>query len=191
MCDLGRRRFGLALLVVVLALGVGGCGGDSDPEAVDVEPASSPASRLKVMEPIVGCTYDYQPMRGPRAMARVSDLVVRGTIGEPRPGLVAIRSDGCAFPPPRREAKLASFAGREVVAYLVRKADGITGYPGRVRYAEGAPRPRFQEASLEGFLVELASGKGVRNLSLDERFPGSELTDFYPGREKFPRVKRP
>jgi len=206
---------------------VGGCGGDESEPVV-------PVSRSETKEPIVGCTYDYQPMRGPRAIARTSNLVVRGTIGTPRSGLTAIRADGspgrvetdiipievssvlangqrlragsttssmpslvevelgCSFPPPHREAKLTSLAGRQAVAYLVKgPADGVKGYPGHVRYLAGAPRPRYQEAALEGFLLELASGDGVCNLSLGEQFRGADLTDFYPDQREFPPKRLP
>lgn len=240
---LSRRNYGFAFAAVALALAVGGCGsGGSDQEVqVTSSPASPPGSteepiftRFSTVEPIVGCTYDYQPMRGPRAMGRASDLVVRGTIGTPRPGLVAIRSDGsegrvetdivpievssvlangerlganpaassmpslveveidCAFPPPKREAKLASLEGRQAVAYLNKgPANRVKSFPGDVRYSNGAPRPRYQEASVEGFLIDLASGNGVRNLSLGEKFPGAELTDFYPQHPGFPPGKIP
>jgi hypothetical protein len=98
----------------------------------------------------------------------------------------------CAFPPPNRKAKLASLEGRKTVAYLVKgPADGAKGYPGHVRYLAGAPRPRYQEASPEGFLVDLASGEGVRNLSLGEQFRGADLADFYPNKGKFPPKRNP
>lgn len=230
-----RSRNALAAPAVALAL-LGGCGGPGteDQTAPDKE-TSLPASRTATIEPMVGCIYDYQPMKGPRAMARAADLVVRGTIGRPRAGLVAIRRDGsrgrvetdivpievtsvlaagpsradgdppgvdvpatieveigCAFPPPRREAKLASLAGRETIAYLVRDdGDGTSGSPGKVRYAQGAPDPRYREAALEGLLIELASGNGVRNLSLGERYPDADLEDFHPERPRFPAKRIP
>lgn len=240
---LARLNPGFALVAVGLALTVGGCGSGGSEQEVRAtsSPASPPGSReeptltrASTVEPIVGCTYDYQPMKGPRAMARESDLVVRGTIGTPRPGLVAIRVDGsegrietdivpievssvlmngerlgvnpdtssmpslveveidCAFPPPKREAKLASLEGRQAVAYLNRgPANREKSFPGRVRYSNEAPRPRYQEASVEGFLINLASGNGVRNLSLGETFPAADLTDFYPQQREFPPARIP
>lgn len=229
-----KRWPGSGLAATTLILAVGGCGAGGSDQAAPQGGPSSPSSPPAVTEPIVGCTYDYQPMKGPRAIARRSDLVVRGTIGTPRPGLTAIRADGspgrvetdiipirvssvltngerlgagsanssapslveveldCSFSPPHRAAKLASLEGRPTVAYLVNgPANGAKGFPGHVRYLDGAPRPRFQEASLEGFLIELASGNGVRNVSLGERFRGSELSDFYPDRRKFPPRRLP
>lgn len=212
----------------VLTLTAGGCVG-SDSESTGARTAVE--ARLDVVEPIVGCSLDCQPVKGPREMAGTSDLVVRGKIGEPRAGLVRYRhggtkgrvetdiipievdsllwggfgrdtgtsiphfkpplvelETGCAFPPPGRAAQLASLAGRQVVAYLIR---GTGRGPGEFRdgtfhYAEGPPQPPVRETGPEGLLIEFASGKVVRNLDLNHRFPGADLTDFYPDRRRFP-----
>ncbi len=92
---------------------------------------------------------------------------------------------GCAFAAPARQAKLAAFRGRRVLAYLVRADPG--GKPGRTSYGTGGPpRPLFRQASLEGFLIELASGKGVRDLELNQRYPGAGLDQFLPAEDGFP-----
>jgi hypothetical protein len=114
-----------------------------------------------------------------------------GSTTSSTPSLVEVEI-GCAFPPPDRAAKLASLSGRQVVAYLKRAPkDGRVGYPGNVQYAGDPPRPRYQEASLEGFVLELASGGGVRNLSLGEQFRGAGLADFYPDQRRFPPKRIP
>lgn len=222
-------RFGLVLVSCLL---LGGCGSGGDQAAEPSDQVSSvPQVPTEVEEPTLACVYDYQPMKGPKEMAGESDLVLRGTIGEPRPGLTVFRSDGtpgrveteiipidvstilkngerlsemeggepeparveveisCPFRSPNEDAKRASLAGREVVAYLV-EGRPIPGQR-RVRYAAGAPDPKFQEASVEGFLIELASGNGTRNLSLAEQFPGADLTDFYPDKPRFPQQREP
>ncbi|MGK2931224.1 MAG: hypothetical protein ACSLFD_00350 [Solirubrobacterales bacterium] len=209
-------------VAALVALPLSGCGGDGDPQA------SIPESWTNVTEPIVGCTYNYQPMKAPQEMAKRTAFVVEGTIGRPRPGLLHFRKSGppprvetdifpieatrvlkpgngrsrditsrfgenpvfqvetgCAFRPPQRKAKLVSLSGRKALVYLVPHSRGM--HAGRTGYGPaGQPRRLFQSASLEGFLVELASGDGVRDLELDQRYPGAELSQFLPDEPRFP-----
>ncbi len=207
---------------MAVALGLtalAGCGG------ADTEPS-------RATEPVVGCVLDYQPVSGPREIVSTSDLLVRGTIGEPREGIYPQRPDGskgrvqtdiipievdsmkllgpaaerrslrkfvnapviyveisCAFAPPNRQEKLDSLAGREVLAYLVRSETAEP--PGRLTYGPaGQPQPLFTEAGPEAFLMELASGQGVRDLMLDQRYPGAELDQFLPDQPRFPPRSR-
>lgn len=178
----------LAALTAGLAL-LAGCG-DAEPDGspAPAEPPSLPAARLDVREPIVGCTYDYQPLRGPRAMARAADLVVAGTVGRPRTGLTRIRKDGSlGFV----ETDIVPIEVNEILAGRRGRGPGTVPPSARLRYPEGAPRPAFREASVEGTLLELAPGRGVRNLSLAERFPGAGLEEFGPDRPRFPRKRVP
>jgi len=56
---------------------------------------------------------------------------------------------------------------------------------------DSTPGPGKHSGEQMGFLLELASGDGVCNLSLGEQFRGADLTDFYPDQGEFPPKRLP
>lgn len=70
---------------VAAALLLAACGAGQLPPA-DADPSCGPAASIETLAPFRGPVYDYTPLRTPGELARLSELVVSGTVSAVREG---------------------------------------------------------------------------------------------------------